>query len=129
MQAQLLALEPFTSMSSETRSQVTIAIQIPAWFVASLYACSFRQVAEGIFGRVVGLESASLSVHTALGYELCRVSQEAYECDGPGRLATFEYDDYFAIASVIKTPLLHIFDRLGTRYATLISNHPAELSK
>ena len=97
--------------------------------MASLYACSFRQVVEGIFGRVVGLESASSSIYTALGYELYRVSQEAYECDGPGRIAIFEYDGCLATASTVKTPLLHIFDRLETRYATLISNNPAELSK
>ena len=64
-----------------------------------------------------------------MGYELCRVSQEAYEYDGPGRIAIFEYDGYLATASVVKTPLLHIFDRLETRCAILISNNPAELSK
>ena len=128
IQAQILTLEPFASMSAESRSQVTVAIQILAWFVASPYACSFRQVAEATFGRVVGLESASSSAYTALGYELCRVSQEAYECDGPGRLAIFEYDGHLATASMIKTPL-DIFDRLETRYSTLTSNKSTELSK
>jgi hypothetical protein len=41
IQAQLLALQPFASMSAESRSQVTVAIQIPAWLEASPYACSF----------------------------------------------------------------------------------------
>lgn len=127
IQAQLLALQHFASMSDELRSQVTVAIQIPAWFVASPYACSFRKVAEATFGRAVGLESASSSAFTALGYELCRVSQEAYECDGPGRLAIFKYDGHLATASIIKTPL-DIFDRLETRYSTLASNESSELS-
>jgi hypothetical protein len=55
------------------------------------------------------------------------VSQDAHECDGPGRLATFEYDGHFATASTHKTPL-EIFDRLGTRYSTLTSRKSAELS-
>jgi hypothetical protein len=89
---------------------------------------AFDKVAEATFGRVVGLESASSSAYTGLGYELCRVSQDAYECDGPGRLAIFEYDGHLATASVIKTPL-DIFDRLETRYSTLTSHESAELSK
>ena len=128
IQAQLSALQPFASMSAESRSQATVAIQVPAWLVASPYACSFRQVAEATFGRVVGLESASSSAYTALGYELCRVSQDAYDCDGPGRLAIFEYDGHLATASIIKTPL-DIFDRLETRYSTLTSHKSAELSE
>lgn len=55
LQDQLLGLQPFASMSAETRSEVTVDIQIPAWFTASPYACSFRQAAEATFGRVVGL--------------------------------------------------------------------------
>ena len=128
IQAQLLALQPFASISAEARSQVTVAVQIPPWLVASPYACNFREAAEATFGRVVGLESASLSAYTALGYELCRVSQEAYECNGPGRLVTLEYDGHLATASIIKTPV-DIFDRLETRYSTLTSQKSAELLK
>ena len=115
-------------MSAESRSQVTVAIQIPAWFVASPYACSLWPVAEATFGRLVGLESASSSAYTALGYELCHVSQEAYECCGPGRLAIFECDGYLATASIIKTPL-DIFDRVETRYSTITSHNSTELLK
>ena len=128
IQAQLLSLQPFANMSAESRSQVTVAIQLPAWFLASPYACSFYRIAEETFGRFVGLESASSSAYTALGYELCRVSQEAYECNGPGRLAVFEYDGYLATASTIRTPL-DIFSRLGTRYSTLVSNNSVEISE
>lgn len=128
LQSQILTLQPFASMSAESRSQVTVAIQIPAWFIASPYACSFWTVAEATFGRVVGLESTSSSAYTALGYELCRVSTDLYECDGPGRLAIFEYDGHLATASVVKTPL-DIFDRLHSRYSTLTSQESAEISK
>lgn len=128
IQAQLLALEPFVDMNAEARSQVTVAIQIPPWLVASRLACKFLKAAEATFGRVGGFESVSSSTYTALGHELCRVAHEAYRCDGPGRLATLEYDGYLAVASIIKTPI-GIFDHMWTKYSVLTSSNPAELSK
>lgn len=128
IQDQFLALEPFASMNVSSRSKVTVAIQLPAWFIASPYACSFRKVAEATFGRLAGLESASSSAFTALGHELCRVDQEAYDCRGPGRIATLEYDGHLAVASMIKTPV-DIFHCMGTRYSTFASKKSAELSK
>lgn len=127
LSTQLLALEPFASMSVEELSQVAIAIQIPAWLVPSPYACNFREAAEETFGRAMGLENPSSSAYTALGYELCRVDQEAYDCKGPGRLANLEYDGHLAVASIIKTPVDNL-DHLNTHYSTWESSSSLELS-
>jgi hypothetical protein len=128
IQDHILSLHPFASMSAKNRSQAVVAIQIPPWLVPSPYACNFREAAEATFGRAIGLETASSSAYTALGYEICRVSQKAFDCTGPGRLAVFEYNGQLAIASTLRTPV-DIFDNLHTRYSTLASNNSVELAK
>ena len=52
-------------------------------------------------------ETSPFSAYTAAGYELCRISHEAFECDGPGRIMVLEYDEGVATASIMRTPLLN----------------------
>ncbi|QIW96753.1 hypothetical protein AMS68_002271 [Peltaster fructicola] len=128
LQDQFLALEPFASMTADLRSRTTLAIQIPAWLMSSPYACNLLEAADATFDRVVGLESPSSAAYTALGYELCRVSHDAFDCTGPGRLATIEYDGQFAIASTTKTPT-GALDHFHTQYTISRSSDPLELSE
>ncbi len=68
-------------------------------------ACHIASAAERTFGRLIRLESPPSSAYTAAGYELCRVSYEAFDCTGPGRIMTLEYDGDFAVLSIVQTPV------------------------
>jgi len=107
IQTQILALPPFANMTPEERLQTTVGVQIPSWLVASQEACHIAEAAKSTFGRVAKQESSPSSAYTAAGYELCRISYEAFECTGPGRLMTLEYDGDVAVASMVETPLLN----------------------
>lgn len=106
IQDQMLALLPFADMSREKRSQSTVDIVIPSWLIGTEEACHAATAAERTFGRVVRLESAPSSAYTAAGYELCRISYEAFDCTGPGAIMTLEFDGNLAVASLVRTPLL-----------------------
>ena len=105
MQTQMLALPPFADMAPEKRSQVAVGVQLPSWLAGSREACHIAKAAESTFGKVIRLESPPSSAYTAAGYELCRISFEGFECTGPGRLMTLEYDGGLAVASMVETPL------------------------
>lgn len=105
IQDQMLALPPFTNMAPETLSQLVVGIEIPSWLTDTEEACHIANAAKRIFGRLVRLESPPSSVYIAAGYELCRISYEAFECTGPGRIMTLEYDGDLAVASMVQTPL------------------------
>jgi hypothetical protein len=107
IQTQMLALPPFANMTPEERLQTAVGVQIPSWLVGSQEACHIAEAAESTFGRVVTLESSPSSAYTTAGYELCRISYEAFECTGPGLLMTLEYDGDLAVASIVETPLLN----------------------
>jgi hypothetical protein len=107
IQTQMLALPPFANMTPEKRLQTAVGVQIPSWLVGSQEACHIAEAAKSTFGRVVRLESSPSSAYAAAGYELCRISYEAFECTGPGLLMTLEYDGDLAVASIVRTPLLN----------------------
>jgi hypothetical protein len=107
VQTQMLALPPFANMTPEERLQKTVGIQIPSWLIGSPEACHIAKAAESNFGKVVGLESPPSSAYTAAGYELCRISYEAFDCTGPGHLMTLQYDGDLVVASIVETPLLN----------------------
>ena len=105
IQEQMLALPPFTNMAPEKLSQLAVGVVIPSWLAGTEEACHIARAAEKTFGRLVRLESPPSSAYTAAGYELCRISYEAFECTGPGRIMTLEYDGNLAVASMMQTPL------------------------
>ena len=105
IRSQILALAPFATMAPQALSEVAVGIQIPSWLVGSEEACHIAEAATRTFGRLVRFETSPSSAYTAAGYELCRISYDAFECTGPGRLMTLEYDEGLAIASVIGTPV------------------------
>lgn len=105
IQSQMLALSPFIKMTPKKLSQSAVSIVIPSWLVGTETACHIPEAAERTFGRVVSLESPSSAAYNAAGYELCRISYEAFECSGPGRIMTLEYDGTLALASIMQTPL------------------------
>jgi len=94
-------------MTLKEQLHTAVGIQIPSWLIGSQEACHIAEAAESTFGRVIGLESPPSSAYTAAGYELCRISYEAFECTGPGHLMTLEYDGEIAVASIVETPLLN----------------------
>jgi hypothetical protein len=100
-------LPPFTDMSPEKLSETSVGIQIPSWLMDREEVCHIIDAAERTFGRLVNVETPPSSAYTAAGYELCRISHEAFECEGPGNIMTLEYDGNVAVASVIQTPLLY----------------------
>ena len=105
IQNQMLALPPFSSMTSETLSRSTIGIVIPSWLAGSELACHVAAAAERTFNRLAAFESPPSSAHAAAGYELCHISYDAFDCTGPGQIMTLEYDGSTAVASLMQTPL------------------------
>ena len=86
--------------------------------MATEEACHIASAAERTFGRLIRLESPPSSAYTAAGYELCRISYEAFDCTGPGRIMTLEYDGNFAVLSIMQTPLSNWFANPVTFSAT-----------
>lgn len=109
IQDQMLALPPFTTMAPETLSQLAVGVVIPPWLAGTEEACHIAGAAKRTFGRMIRLESPPSSAYTAAGYELCRISYDAFECTGPGRIMTLEYDGSLAVASILQTPLSNWF--------------------
>ena len=105
IQSQMLVLSPFATMAPQPLSEVAVGVQIPSWLVGSEEACHIAEAATRTFGRLVRLETSPSSAYTAANYELCRISYDAFECTGPGRLMTLEYDEGLATASVVETPV------------------------
>ena len=105
IQEQLLALPPFSSMTSETLAQSTIGVVIPSWLAGSELACHVAEAVKRTFGRLAAFESPPSSAYTAAGFELCRIDSDAFECTGPGRIMTLEYDGNTIVASLMQSPL------------------------
>lgn len=99
------ALSPFTDMAPRKLSQLAVGIEIPSWLTGTEEACHIASAAKSIFGPRVRFESPPSSAYSAAGYELCRISYDAFECTGPGQIMTLEYDGNLAVASVMQTPL------------------------
>ncbi|KAI4118989.1 MAG: hypothetical protein LQ345_001020 [Seirophora villosa] len=106
-QNEMLRLAPFADMDAEARSQAAVAIALPAWLAGTEEACHIADAARRTFGRMLSLENPPSSVYTAAGYELCRISYDAFECTGPGRIMTLEHDGDLSVATITSTPLLH----------------------
>ena len=93
-------------MASETLLRLTIiGIVIPSWLAGSELACHIAAAAERTFNRLAAFKSPPSSAYTAAGYELCHISYDAFDCTGPGRIMTLEYDGSTVVASLIQTPL------------------------
>jgi hypothetical protein len=105
IQEQILALPPFKNIASVILSKAAVGITIPSWLTGTEEGCHISAAAERTLGRLLRIESLSSSAYTAAGYELCRISHEAFECTGPGHIMTLEYDGNLAVASVMRTPL------------------------
>jgi hypothetical protein len=118
VQNEMLALHPFTNMAPGSLSRLAVAVEIPSWLMGTEEACHIASAAERTFGRLVRLESPPSSAYTAAGYELCRISYDAFDCTGPGRIATLEYDGDFAVLSMVQTPLSNWFANPVTFSAT-----------
>lgn len=106
-QNEMLRLAPFAGMDAEARSKAAVAIALPAWLAGTEEACHIADAARRTFGRMLSLENPPSSVYTAAGYELCRISYDAFECTGPGRIMTLEHDGDFSVATITSTPLFH----------------------
>lgn len=102
------------SMSPQERSHSTIGISIPSWLAGTEEACHIVDAAERTFGRLVRIESSPSAVYTAAGYELCRISYEAFECSVPERLMTVELDGGIAVATMVQTPIMDVFKNTVT---------------
>ncbi|KAL8649380.1 MAG: hypothetical protein Q9210_004440 [Variospora velana] len=85
-QDEMLRLAPFADMDAKARSQAAVAIVLPAWLAGTEEACHIADAASRTFGRMLSLENPPSSVYTAAGYELCRISYDAFDCTGPGRI-------------------------------------------
>lgn len=103
---EMLALPPFRNMAPETRSRLAVSVVIPSWLADTEEACHGVSAVQSSFDRLISLETPPSSAYTAAGYELCRVSYEAFECTGPGRIMTLEHGEDLTVASIMRTPLL-----------------------
>lgn len=106
-QDEMLRLAPFADMDAEARSQAAVAIALPAWLAGTEEACHIADAARRTFGRILSLENPPSSAYTAAGYELCRISYDAFYCTGPGRIMTLEHDGDLSVATITSTPLFH----------------------
>ncbi|KAL9005724.1 MAG: hypothetical protein Q9188_001510 [Gyalolechia gomerana] len=104
---EMLRLAPFADMDAEALSQAAVAIVLPAWLLGTEEACHIAEAARRTFGRMLSLEDPPSSVYTAAGYELCRISYDAFDCTGPGRIMTLEHGGDLSVATITSTPLLH----------------------
>lgn len=110
MHRELLSLPPFSTMLPEKLAQIAVGVSIPSWLAGTETACLIADAAERAFGRLVRFESSPSAAYTAAGYELCRISHEAFECSGPGRLMTLELEGELAVATMVQTPVMDIFE-------------------
>ncbi|KAI4145099.1 MAG: hypothetical protein L6R39_003937 [Caloplaca ligustica] len=92
-------------MAAEKLSQLSVAVTIPSWLTNTELACHVATAASRTFGRFISLESPPSAAYTAAGYELCRISYDAFDCTGPGRIMTLEFDGHLAVNSMVNTPL------------------------
>ncbi len=118
IQEEMLALHPFKSLAPESLSRLAVGVEIPSWLMGTEEACHIASAAKRTFGRMIRLESPPSSAYTAAGYELCRISYEAFDCAGPGRIMTLEYDGNCPVLSIVQTPLSNWFENPVTFSAT-----------
>lgn len=118
IQHEMLALHPFKSLTPESLSRLTVGVEIPSWLMGTEEACHVASAAKRTFGRLIRFESPPSSAYTAAGYELCRISYEAFDCTGPGRIMTLEYDGIVAVLSIVQTPVSNWFANPVTFSAT-----------
>ena len=111
VEGQMLALPPFASMTTAALSQLAVGVEVPSWLMGTENACHVAEATRRAFGQLLRVENPPSSAYTAAGYELCRISHDAFECAGPGRIVTLEYDGDLAVASLTRTPLLRWLDR------------------
>lgn len=104
-QDEIRVVPPFKDMAPETLSRLAVGIQIPPWLTGTEEACHIASAAKSLFSPRVRSESPPSSAYTAASYELCRISYDAFECTGPGRIMTLEYDRNLVMASIMQTPL------------------------
>lgn len=105
LQDEMRMLPPFNTMAAEKLSQLSVAVTIPSWLTNTELACHVATAASRTFGRFISLESPPSAAYTAAGYELCRISYDAFDCTGPGRIMTLEFDGHLAVNSMVNTPL------------------------
>jgi hypothetical protein len=105
IQDQILALPPFVNMAPGVLSHLVASVEIPSWLIETEEARHIASAAARTFGRVASIETPPSSAYTAAGFELCRISYDAFECSGPGRIMTLEYDGDLAVASIMQTPV------------------------
>jgi hypothetical protein len=99
------ALPPFANMSTEQRLNTPVVVSHPAWLTRKEETCQAIEAASMIFREPVWIESPLSSSFTALGYVLCNKDYEAFECRGPGRIMTIEFEGDLTTMSLLQTPL------------------------
>ena len=99
------ALPPFANMSTEQRLNTPVVVSHPAWLTEKKVTCQAIEAASIIFREPVWTESPPSSSYTALGYEVCHKDYEAFECKGPGRIMTIEFEGDLTTMSLLRTPL------------------------
>ena len=102
---QIEALPPFANMSAEQRLHFAprVSFSHPAWLTGTEEACQVIEAAAMIFGPVAAAETPPSASYTALGYELCRISYDAFDCTGPGRIMTIEFESDLTVMSLAWT--------------------------
>ena len=105
IQNEIFRVAPFANATSETLSEMSVALAIPSWLIGTEIAYHITEAASKTFNRRFNIDTIPSATFTAAGYELCRVSHDAFECDGPGRVMTLEYDEDMTVASIIQFPV------------------------
>ena len=93
-------------MSFETRSKLDVHITVPPWLAATAESCEILEGAKLVFGHVLGIESALKAAFTAMGYELCAMAYEAFDCNESGRLMLAQLHKDTVTLSLITTPIM-----------------------
>lgn len=99
-------LAPFVHMTSKQRSELWVALTFPGWLTDTEELCQIADAAQGIFRGIFVAEHSS-AAYTAMGYELCRTPDDAFNCQGPGRITTVDIqNNHLTSITLSKTPIL-----------------------
>lgn len=97
--------EPFSHMSRKQKSRLSVALAFPGWLTETEELCQIMSVASELFGTVFAAEHPT-AAYTAMGYDFCRTPDDAYDCQGPGRLTTIDIqNDHSVFVAQSRTPM------------------------
>lgn len=83
-------------------AQLSVDVIIPSWLINTKLTCHAATAASRTFGKFISQERPPFAAYTAAGYELCRISYDAFNCIRQGSVVTLGSHGHIAVASMVK---------------------------